>query len=146
MNRDKILICYFYSLGYGSPFPAYNPSMLGFYSNPAFLASVYQRYNPYLPTVIPKPTPVAPQQAFGMERLLAPTAVAAADTQTAAFLRQQQTSLDFFGGLRFPTQAHPHHHLAQPLGISTTNCPMSPEPKLNNEGLLKPVTVISRQS
>lgn len=117
--------------------------MLGFYSNPAFLASVYQRYNPYLPTVIPKPTPVAPQQTFGMERLLAPASVA--DSQTAAFLRQQQ-SLDFFGGLRFPAQAHPHHHLAQPLGISTTNCPISPETKLNNEGLLKPVTVISRQS
>lgn len=117
--------------------------MLGFYSNPAFLASVYQRYNPYLPAaVIPKPTPVAPQQGFGMERLLAP-----ADSQAAVFLRQQTSNLDFFGGLRFPTQAHhPHHHLAQPLGIATTNCPMSPETKLNNEGLLKPVTVISRQS
>lgn len=114
--------------------------MLGFYSNPAFLASVYQRYNPYLPAVLPKPTPVAPQQGFGIERLLAPT-----DSPAAAFLRQQTSSLDFFGGLRFPSQSHPHHHLAQPLGIAT-NCPISPETKLNNDGLLKPVTVISRQS
>lgn len=116
--------------------------MLGFYSN-HLLASVYQRYNPYLPAVIPKPTPVTPPQGFAMERLLAPP-----DSAAAAFLRQQNPSLDFFGSLRFPGQTHPvnlPHHLAQPLGIST-GCPVSPETKISNEGLLKPVTVISRQS
>lgn len=122
---------------YGGPFPTYNPAaLMGMYPNPALLASMYQRYSPYLPSVLPKPTAI-PSQGFGIDRLLAPT-------DAAAFLRQP-LSLDVYGSLRF------QHLPAQPqlggqhLAMSPTSS-SSPEPRSTPESLFKPVTIITRHS
>lgn len=120
---------------YPAPFPPYNPALMGLYPNPALLASVYQRYNPYLPAVLPKPTPI-PSSGFGIDRLLAPS-------EAAAFLRP--TSLDLYNSMRFPQlhQLAPSQHLA----LSPTSCSSSPEPsRPSPESLFKPVTVITRHS
>lgn len=123
---------------YPGPFPTYNPAIMGLCPNPALLASVYQRYNPFLPSVLPKPTPISPQ-TFN-ERLLVPTEM----------MRQMAPSLDFYAGLRFPSQlGHPHQQfLSQFVQPSTahSSCSSSPEPKNMPEGLLKPVTVITKQT
>ncbi|KAI4463411.1 forkhead box protein g1 [Holotrichia oblita] len=128
--------------GYPIPFPGYNPSLMSMYPNPALLASMYQRYNPCLP-MLPKPTPIAPPHGFGMERLLQPN-----DAATA--ILRQPTGFEFYGaGLRFPTLLSPQI-VSQSLGQnlnSHAGCSRSPEPtRSSGEGLLKPVTVISRQS
>lgn len=124
--------------GYPIPFPAYNPSLM--YPNPALLASMYQRYNPCLP-MLPKPTPIAPPHGFGMERLLQPGDAAAA-------ILRHPTSFELYGaGLRFPSLLP--QMVSQPLGQNMSahpSCSRSPEPRSSSEGLLKPVTVISRQS
>ncbi|KAK9685608.1 Forkhead domain [Popillia japonica] len=129
--------------GYPIPFPGYNPSLMSMYPNPALLASMYQRYSPCLP-MLPKPTPIAPPHAFGMERLLQQN-----DAATSGILRQP-TGFEFYGaGLRFPTLLSPQI-VSQSLGQnlnSHAGCSRSPEPaRSSGEGLLKPVTVISRQS
>lgn len=126
--------------------PGYNPAtFMGLYSNPALLAMYQHRY-PYIPTtLIPKPTPVpATSQIFNMERLLAPS-----HSSAEVFLRQP-SPLDVYGGLRFPSQFQhplqlPLQHLVQPPA-NVSSCPSSPEARTTPEGLLKPVTVISRQS
>lgn len=57
---------------YPPVFPNYNPAFMGLYPNPALLASMYQRYNPYMPINLPpKPIPI-PQSPFSVERLLTP--------------------------------------------------------------------------
>ncbi|XP_065158469.1 fork head domain transcription factor slp2-like [Atheta coriaria] len=135
---------------YPGPFPGYNPALMGLYPNPALLAAtMYQRYNPYLPSMLPKPTPLPPGAGFGLERLIAPHQAEAA---AAAFMRQPAPAAPFelYPGLRLP--GHPLHH-PLPLQLSQGSCSNSPEPRRTPEGasqqaqgLLKPVTVISRQS
>ncbi|XP_022901726.1 fork head domain transcription factor slp2-like [Onthophagus taurus] len=122
------------------PFPgstSYNPSLIGMYSNPALLASMYQRY-PCLP-MIPKPTPIAPHHSFGMERLLQPS---------EGILRPPP-GFDFYaGGLRFPPGLMMGQNLVQNLSVAPA-CSTSPETTTSRsgEGLLKPVTVLTnRQS
>lgn len=123
------------STAYPTQFHPYNPTLMSIYQNPAILASMYQRYTPYLPAVLPKPTPI-PSQGFGIDRLLAPS-------EGVAFLRQP-TSLDVYGSFRFQQlqQQLPSQHLA----ISPTSCSSSPEPRPSPESLFKPVTVLSRHS
>lgn len=89
----------------------------------------YQRYNPYLQaaSMLPKPTPLVPQQGFTMERLLAPSTEV-----SAPFFRQP---LDLYN-FRVPQ----HQVLQSPSSTSS-----SPEPR-SPDSLFKPVTVISRQS
>ncbi|KAF2893033.1 hypothetical protein ILUMI_13140 [Ignelater luminosus] len=120
---------------YPAAFPSYNPAIMGLCPNPAFLASVYQRYNPFLPSVLPKPTPI-PAQTFGSDRLLMPSDIL------------RHPAADFYGGLRFPGQLpHTQPLLSHLISPSTTHssCSNSPERKVIPEGLLKPVTVISKQ-
>lgn len=121
---------------YPGPFPGYNPAFMGLYPNPALLASMYQRYNPYLP-VLPKPTPV-PAHGFSVERLLTPEA-------NPNFLRQ--SGYELYSGLRLPGHVlhHPQplNHLSPPQ-LTPTSCTSSPEPPRDN--IFKPVTVITRQS
>lgn len=121
---------------YPSPFPGYNPAFMSLYPNPALLASMYQRYNPYLP-VMPKPTPV-PAHGFSVERLLTPE---------ANFLRQPTNGYELYGGLRLPQHIlhHPQplSHLGQPM--TTSSCTSSPEPR-PQESMYKPITVLTRQS
>lgn len=120
---------------YPGPFPGYNPAFMGLYPNPALLASMYQRYNPYLP-VIPKPTPV-PAHGFSVERLLTPEAA------NPNFLRP---GYELYSGLRLPGHVlhHPQplNHLSPPQ--ISSSCTSSPEPRPEN--LFKPVTVITRQN
>lgn len=123
---------------YPTPFPAYNPALMGLYPNPALLAaSVYQRYNPYIP-MLHKPTPTLPPTSFGMDRLAAP--------QEAAFLRQQ-SFYEMYPGLRIPQQfpGHAMPPMHQPMALSPSSCSSSPEPK-PAESIFKPITVITRQS
>lgn len=127
-----------------APPAGYNPAaFMGLYPNPALLAMYQNRY-PYMPTtLIPKPTPIpATGQGFNMERLLAPSPSA------DVFLRQP--GLEMYGGLRFPNHLQhplrmPLQHFVQPV-TTVSSCSSSPEARTTPEGLLKPVTVISRQS
>ncbi|GLV39917.1 sloppy paired 2 [Carabus blaptoides fortunei] len=127
---------------YPGPFPGYNPAFMSLYPNPALLASMYQRYNPYLP-VIPKPTPVQ-AHGFSVERLLTPET-------NVSFLRQHTNpTYDLYGGLRIPQQLlhHPQplgQHLGQPL-TAPSSCTSSPEPRPQSDSLFKPITVLTRQS
>ncbi|KAK4887671.1 hypothetical protein RN001_003942 [Aquatica leii] len=91
---------------YPGVFSNYNPAVMGLCPNPSLFASVYQRYNPFLPT-LPKPTPIFPQ-GFGNERLMIPTEI----------FRNSSPSFDFYGSLRFP--AHNQLFLPQ-LGLSSTS-------------------------
>lgn len=142
---------------YPSPFPApYNPALMGLYHNPAVLATMYHpRYNPYLANMLPKPTPI-PAQGFSVDRLIAPGDIAA-----HPFLRQPNPGFDFYNNLRLP--GNPLHNptppgllipnAAQHVAVSPSSCSSSPEPqhpsslrRTPENGLLKPVTVITRQS
>ncbi|EFA02881.2 sloppy-paired [Tribolium castaneum] len=107
------------------PFPPPYP----FYPGTSAMLAAYQRYNPYLQaaSMLPKPTPLVPQQGFNMERLLAPSTEV-----SAPFFRQP---LDLYN-FRVPQ----HQVLQSPSSTSS-----SPEPR-SPESLFKPVTVISRQS
>ncbi|KAF2901542.1 hypothetical protein ILUMI_04645 [Ignelater luminosus] len=123
---------------YPSPFPGYNPALMGLYPNPALLATMYQRYNPYLPAVLAKPTPVV-ASSFSVERLLGPP--------ESVFLRQPSTTaFESYGALRLPAQLPHHPQVITPVGVSPSSCSSSPEPRTSSESLFKPVTVISRQS
>lgn len=133
-------------------FPGYNPALMGLYHNPAFLAGMYQRYNPYFPVAaaaaaaaaaLPKPTPVQ-ATGFSVDRLLGPS--------EAAFLRPP-TAFESYSALRLAGQLHHHHHHHphHPQGLippSPSSCSSSPEPvnssRRTPESLFKPVTVISR--
>ncbi|KAK5644272.1 hypothetical protein RI129_008117 [Pyrocoelia pectoralis] len=98
---------------YSGMFSHYNPAIMGLCPNPAFLATVYQRYNPFLLTgILPKPTPV-----YGNDIRMIPTDVL------------------FYGSFR--------SHLGLSAGSSSCSFPV--EPKSISEGLLKPVTVITKQ-
>lgn len=145
---------------YQSPFPTpyYPAAVAGLRYNPAVLASMYHpSYNPYLANMLPKPTPI-PAQSFSVERLMAPSEIA-----THPFLRQQNPAgFDFYNNLRLQAstlqhQAPPTLLLPQPgqhhLAVSPSSCSSSPEPqhpssmrRTPENGLLKPVTVITRQS
>ncbi|KAB0798776.1 hypothetical protein PPYR_06656 [Photinus pyralis] len=119
---------------YPAPFPGYTPTLMGLYPNPALLASMYQRYNPYFP-VLPKPTPVV-APTFSVERILGPP-------DATPFLRHPP-AFDTYGPLRLPH--HPPTSLTHPVGVSPSSCSSSPEPRTSSDSLFKPVTVISRQS
>jgi forkhead box protein G len=119
------------------PFP---PPYGAFYPNTSAMlaASVYQRYNPYLQaaSMLPKPTPLMPQQSFNMERLLAPST----EVPATPFFRQP---LELYNNFRIPqhSQVLPH-----PVTLSPSSTSSSPEPRRSPDSLFKPVTVISRQS
>lgn len=119
------------------------PSPYGpFYPGPSAMlaASVYQRYNPYLQaaSMLPKPTPLLPQQGFNMERLLAPSVEAG----SASFFRPP---IDLYANFRLPHH-HPQVVHQQQVALSPSSTSSSPEPRRSPDSLFKPVTVISRQS
>lgn len=115
--------------------PPYGPFYPG--SSAMLAASVYQRYNPYLQaaSMLPKPTPLLPQQSFNVERLLAPNT----DVSAAPFFRQP---MDLYGNFRLPQ----HSQILQHPTLSPSSTSSSPEPRRSPDSLFKPVTVISRQS
>lgn len=86
-----------------------NPILAGIYPNPALLASIYQRYNPYTTTPIPRPEPLMQNAQFFQ------------NTPAMALLRQQ-ASVEVYGALRIPTQ----HSV--PLLPSPPSSSGSPEP------------------
>lgn len=134
----------YHSFGHPSA-AAYNPAaaaaaFMNLYPNPALLA-MYQHRHPYLPSVLPKPTPL-PAPGFAAERLLAPL------PSPEGFLRHPGLGVDLYGGVRL------QNHLQYPLQIplqqlvqpSVASCSSSPESaRSSSEGLLKPVTVITKQ-
>ncbi|KAF5308081.1 hypothetical protein FQR65_LT00623 [Abscondita terminalis] len=120
---------------YPTPFPGYTPTLMGLYPNPALLASMYQRYNPYFPAVLPKPTPVV-APTFSVDRILS-------SPETSPFLRQPSTAFEAYGALRLPHHPQP---LTHPVGVSPSSCSSSPEPRTNTESLFKPVTVSVHKS
>ncbi|XP_018331824.1 fork head domain transcription factor slp2 [Agrilus planipennis] len=149
---------------YPSPFPAYNPALLGLCPNPALLATMYHRYNPFLPSILPKPTPISPHN-FGIDRLM-----------SLPDIRQTVPSgFDFCAGgsgnsgssFKLPSSTGqlmlvPHHssavmdnlrhyHSASAVGNSSTSSSsltetMSGSPEGPPNGLLKPVTVLTKHS
>jgi hypothetical protein len=114
-----------------APSGHFYPSMLA--------ASVYQRYNPYLhqTSVIPKP-PTLHQNPINLERLEAPS----------NFLRQT-SMVEMYNSLRLSAPIQCPLQIPIPLlpRHSGEACGSSSESgTANAEGLLKPVTVITRNN
>ncbi|XP_017779935.1 PREDICTED: fork head domain transcription factor slp2-like [Nicrophorus vespilloides] len=135
---------------YPTPFQPYNP-MMGLYQNPTLLATMYQRYNPYL-TMLPKPSPLPPSN-FGVDRLIAPEAFLRHHQHTGGVGGGAGGGFDLFPSLRLPGQMqHPmqqllQQHQQQPQSLGPhSSCSSSPEPRGTPDAIHKPVTVITRQS
>lgn len=122
---------------YPPVFPNYNPAFMGLYPNPALLATMYQRYNPYMPlTLPPKPLPTMPQVPFSVERLLTPD-----NPNHQSFLR----TYEVYNGLRLPTTQSLLHSPNMGLNsppVSQTSPQMTPS---ESSTVFKP-TVITRPS
>lgn len=108
-------------------------AFMNLYPNPALLA-MYQHRHPYLPSVLPKPTPLP-----------------AALPSPEGFLRHPGLGVDFYGGVRLPN--HLQYPLQLPLqhNMMQTNvpsCSSSPDSTRSapssTDSLLKPVTVITK--
>lgn len=136
----------------GHPGAAYNSAAAAFmnlYPNPALLAAsaMYQHRHPYLPSVLPKPTPLPATPTsmanFSAERLLAPLPT------PDGFLRHPVLGVDLYGGVRLPNhlQYPLHLPLQQLVQPSVPSCSSSPDStRSTSESLLKPVTVITKQN
>jgi forkhead box protein G len=130
-KRTIALSGFYPNLPFPSPFGHFYPSMLA--------ASVYQRYNPYLhqTSVIPKP-PTLHQNPINLERLEAPS----------NFLRQT-SMVEMYNSLRLSAPIQCPLQIPIPLlpRHSGETCGSSSESgTANAEGLLKPVTVITRNN
>lgn len=103
-------------------------AFMNLYPNPALLA-MYQHRHPYLPTMLPKPTPLP-----------------AALPSPEGFLRHP--ALDLYGGVRLPNHLqYPLQlpHLQQMMQPNVPSCSSSPDSTRSApESLLKPVTVITK--
>lgn len=128
--------------------PFYPPS-------PALLAAAYSRYNPYLhaPTassILPRPSPIQAQpQHFGVEKNL----IAPPMDLSHPFLRPQHPLLEMYNNLRlavplqYPLQIPvPNLTNSQGLNLASSSCSSLPDSRPSPEGLLKPVTVITRNN
>lgn len=126
------------------------------YSHPALLASVYSRYNPYLPMVLPKnpivppqthmPTnsaiPPSPNHGFSMERLLAEQPVRQPMLPVGAHPQYQ----DFYQRLLLQQQLQltagllPNSQVGGPISPPHASNPPPPHQ------MFKPITVVTRHS
>ncbi|XP_018331825.1 fork head domain transcription factor slp2-like [Agrilus planipennis] len=134
---------------YPASFPAYNSSLMGFYPNPALIASMYQRYNPYFGNLFPKPT--APShQSFTMDRILGiPSSPSSSPSSPD---RPNSTAANYFPTCYNHQNFIHSQHSAMPLLMSQMLIPPPSQQEANSivrptpkESLYKPVTVISRQ-
>ncbi|KAF5287595.1 hypothetical protein FQA39_LY15872 [Lamprigera yunnana] len=111
---------------YPAAFSNYSQAVMGLCSTPSLIASVYQRYNPFISTVLPKPTPLFPR-TFSNGRLVMPTEI------NNPLLRGTLPAFDLYNGFRFPLISPSHLRLPN-LNVN----PSVPE----HSGLLKTVSVI----
>lgn len=87
-------------------FPGYNPALMGLYHNPALLASMYQRYNPYM---LPKPQ-MFPGFAPSIEQRLQPTMEG---------IHMMRSPYELYPGLRIPQpMSMPMQFSPQPVALS----------------------------
>lgn len=90
-----------------------NPILGTIYQNPAILATIYQRYNPYTTTTIPRPEPLMQNAQFFQ------------NAPALALLRQQAQMEATYGSLRIPQPPPPHTVQLLPSPPSSSG---SPEP------------------
>ncbi|CAG9836521.1 unnamed protein product [Diabrotica balteata] len=127
----------------------------GFYPpSPALLAAAYSRYNPYLHTpaatnFLPRPTPIQPQN-LGIN----PSAM---DINTTPLFRPPHPLFEMYNNLRLAVPLQYPLQIPGLAGVSNLNtlsnlnlpsssCSSPQEPRSSGEGLLKPVTVITRNN
>lgn len=114
--------------------PFYTPT------NAALFAS-YSPYNPFLRAAVNLPRPGPP---------LHPAQAAAAAAATSTFFRQPPSIFEMYNNLRMSTPLQ--YPLQLPLSLATqsiatnSSCSSSPDSRPSPEGLLKPVTVITRNN
>lgn len=139
----------YHSFGQPGAYSSAAAAFMNLYPNPALLAAsaMYQHRHPYLPAVLPKPTPLPATSTipnFGGERLLAPLPT------PEGFLRHPMLGVDIYGGVRLPNHLQyplqlPLQQLVQPTSVAS--CSSSPDStRSTSEGLLKPVTVITKHA
>lgn len=114
---------------------------------PALLASMYSRYAPYAPSLMPKPSlplPFSPQNVgFGMDRLLGVPQM----SQSGNPGQNPPSSAEIYQRLQYQHLLHQHAAQAahmQQLSPNEQQHQQSPSPP--QPPIFKPVTVVSRHS
>ncbi|KAJ8922734.1 hypothetical protein NQ315_007769 [Exocentrus adspersus] len=131
--------------------PFYPPS-------PALLAAAYSRYNPYLHTptttnILPRPTPIQPQPQFASVDKPLGMGAPPMDLTSSPFFRPPHPLFEMYNNLRlavplqYPLQLPiPGLSVQQASNVPSSSCSSSPDSRPSPEGLLKPVTVITRNN
>lgn len=132
-----------------SCYPFYPPA-------PALLAAAYSRYNPYLhapgSSLLPRPTPIQAQpQNFNVGKTVG-MSTHPMDLSNP-FIRPQHPLFEMYNNLRLsvPLQCPLPIQISglpnvQNLSLASSSCSSSPDTRHSPEGLLKPVTVLTRNN
>ncbi|KAJ8966369.1 hypothetical protein NQ314_003560 [Rhamnusium bicolor] len=129
--------------------PFYPPS-------PALLAAAYSRYNPYLQTptatnILARPTPIQAQPHFSVDKSMG-LGTPPIDLSNSPFFRPPHPFFEMYNNLRlavplqYPLQLPLPGLPTQGPAMPSSSCSSSPESRPSPEGLLKPVTVITRNN
>ncbi|XP_023018301.2 fork head domain transcription factor slp2 [Leptinotarsa decemlineata] len=137
-----------------SPLPSYYPPFYPPSTN--LIAAAYSRFNPYLhtpssPSAFLRPTPIQIQpHNFAVDKNL--IAGPTIDITSNPFLRPPHSLFEIYNNFRLATPSQ--YPLQLPIPSLSTNrstipsasCSSSPDSRSHPEGLLKPVTVITRNN